>query len=323
MKAKVFLCLLFITMTLSNALAQTPKVPSLITNEATIITNYSVFIGGNITDSGGGNITSKGICWSNTKQMPEITDAKITSNSTGNNFQLYVKCLKPNTIYYVRAYATNKFGTGYGTAISIKTLSDEDGKVSDIEGNIYKTIRIGSQIWFAENLRASHYNNGDSIITTTNEIYEEEKPLYQWPANGDDELVDKYGRLYTWYVVTDKRDICPCGWHVPSQEEFTELIEYLGGDVELVGADLKESGTKNWMAPNVGATNSSSFSAIPAGARDYTSAFVWFGKSASFWSSTNNDTDDAFLYSLDHLNTEFIEDVYSHKAGHAVRCIKD
>lgn len=323
MKAITYLWILSFTLILSSAVAQTPKVPSLTTNEATVITHYSVFTGGNITDNGGSTITSKGICWSNTKQMPEITDAKITSNSAGNNFQLYVKCLKPNSTYYIRSYATNKAGTGYGNTITVTTLSDADMTTTDIEGNVYKTVKIGSQVWFAENLRTSHYNNGEPIPTTNNEIFEENKPKYQWPANGDESLVEKYGRLYTWFVVTDKRNICPCGWHVPSQEDWKELIDYLGGDVELIGANLKESGTNNWTPPNEGATNSSGFTAIPAGSRDYTSAFVWFGKSASFWTSTDNDEDDALFYSLDHLNTELKEDVYSHRAGHAVRCIKD
>lgn len=323
MNTKICLYLVIFTMILSSAMAQTTKVPTLTTNEATVITHYSLFTGGVITDNGGGGITSKGICWSSTKQMPLITDSKITSNSSGNNFQLYIKCLEPNTTYFIRAYATNKAGTAYGNTITVTTLSEADGTVSDIEGNVYKTVKIGQQTWFAQNLRTSHYNNGEQIPTTDKEIHEEENPKYQWSANGDETLVEKYGRLYTWYVVTDNRNVCPCGWHVPAQEEWAELIKYLGGDVEQIGANLKDSGTKNWDAPNKGATNSSGFTAIPSGARDYTSAFVWFGKSASFWTSTGNDIDDAYFYSLDHLNTKLVEDVYSRKAGHAVRCIKD
>ncbi len=323
MKTKNHVCFLFFVLIFSSVMGQTISLPVVKTGEAVIITHYTVLIEGVITDNGGGTISSKGLCWSESKLLPELSDEKIISSDAGNSFAAYLTCLKPNTNYNIRAFATNKAGTAYGEPITITTLSDADGTVSDIEGNRYKTVKIGSQTWFAENLRSSHYNNGDSIISTSNEIYEEEKPHYQWPANGEEELVEKFGRLYTWYVVTDKRNICPCGWHVPSQEDFAELIEFLGGDVEQIGADLKESGTSNWMAPNLGATNSSGFTAIPAGARDYTSAFVWFGKSASFWSSTDNDSEDAFLYSLDHLNTEFIEDVYSHKAGHAVRCIKD
>lgn len=323
MKIKAQISSLLLMMIFFSTMGQNTNQPVIKTNEAKIITHYSALVEGVIADRVDETITSKGICWSESKSLPEISDKKVISSANENSFVLYINCLKPGTTYYIRAFATNKAGTAYGNPITIKTLSDEDGTVSDIEGNIYKTVKIGSQTWFAQNLRTSHYNNGVSINSTNNEIYEEAKPQYQWPANGDEELVEKYGRLYTWYVVTDTRNICPCGWHVPSQEEFNELIEYLGGDVELIGAYLKEAGTDNWNAPNAGATNSSGFTAIPEGARDYTSAFVWFGKSASFWSSTENDTDDAFLYSLDHLNTEFVEDVYSHKAGHAVRCIKD
>ena len=101
-----------------------------------------------------------------------------------------------------------------------------------------------------------------------------------------------------------------------------ELLDYLGGP-EVAGGKLKETGTTHWWSPNVGADNESGFTALPAGIRDYTSTYDWFGKSASYWTSTEDNEDDAFHYSIEHDVEEVYNDVYSKKAGYAVRCIKD
>jgi len=295
-------------------------VPEIKTFEASAITHYSVLSGGKLLSDGGGTISVIGICWSRTDPDPDLTDHKLTTKQS--TFQRYLQCLEPGTEYFARAFASNEAGTAYGNTIHFTTLSEQDGSVSDIEGNIYRTVKIGDRIWLAENLRTVHFNNGAAIPTTVDEIFEEENPVYQWPANGEEDLTGLYGRLYTWHVVSDNRKLCPCGWHVPGNEEWMELIDFLGGQEEA-GGRLKDAGTRNWMRPNAGADNESSFSALPSGIRDYTSSYAWFGKSATFWTSTENDEDDALSYTLDHLNSEATENVYSKKAGYAVRCIKD
>lgn len=296
------------------------SLPEVKTLQVKTITHYTCIAGGKIISDGGSTIVKSGICWSKSNPLPDFSGDYVVSK--GNAFNEYLKCLDPNSKYYVRAFATNSKGTAFGDVVVFNTLSDQNNTASDIEGNIYKIVKIGDQIWFRENLRTTRYNNGASIPTTTEEIYEAKEPKYQWVAGNNPKNNANYGRLYTWHVVNDKRNLCPCGWHVPSKEEWTQLIEFLGGP-EVAGGKMKEAGTGKWLDPNEGANNSSGFSAIPAGIRDYTTAFSWFGQSATFWSNTENDVDDAFYYTLDHTNAEIGEDVYSKNAAYSVRCIKD
>ena len=110
----------------------------------------------------------------------------------------------------MRAYATNSGGTAYGEDVTFTTLSSNT--VSDAEGNIYNIIGIGTQVWMAENLKTTRYRNGDLIGTTTSadlDITAEDTPKYQWAYNGNESNVATYGRLYTWYAVTDSRNVCP------------------------------------------------------------------------------------------------------------------
>ena len=166
-----------------------------------------------------------------------------------------------------------------------------EGTVTDIEGNVYKTIQIEiptgnsksiettqaiTQIWMAENLKTTKYSNGDLIGTTTPatlNIYNEAMPKYQWAYEGNENYVDTYGRLYTWWAVTDNRNVCPTGWHVPTDDEWTKLVVFLGGKDDgygiwnAAGGKLKEAGTKHWSSPNTGAVNSLGFTALPGGYR--------------------------------------------------------
>lgn len=294
--------------------------PEVETIEATLITHYTAYVGGKILNDEETDISAVGICWSNVNQLPETTDDKINCTN-GTNFSDYVKCLQPGTTYYVRAFATNKSGTAYGNVISLTTVAEQNN-TSDIEGNIYETVTIGSQVWMKQNLRTTRFNSGEQIATTNQDLTDAQGASYQWAANNDINLLSNYGRLYTWYAVTDSRNLCPCGWHVPDNDEWSELIEYLGGE-EVAGGKLKESGTSHWLSPNVSADNSSGFTALPAGIRDYNANFVWYETSATFWSSSDNGDEDSFYYTLDHGMSEIVSDVYSKNAGFSVRCVKD
>ena len=119
------------------------------------------------------------------------------------------------------------------TCLLISSLSTCYSQVvKDIEGNTYKTVQIGTQTWMAENLKTTKYSNGN-IIGTTNppnkKIIGEQFPKYQWPVNGDENNTPIYGRLYTWHAATDERGVCPNGWHLPSRNDWLNLVDYLGG----------------------------------------------------------------------------------------------
>jgi uncharacterized protein (TIGR02145 family) len=187
--------------------------------------------------------------------------------------------LAPYTKYKFCAYAINKAGVNYGTVISFKTPGPT---VKDYDGNIYQTVKIGKQIWMVGNLQVTHYNNGDAIPNVTDQTTWNGLTTGALCAyNNDQTNVKTYGYLYNYYVISDPRGICPAGWHVPSLAEFETLSQTVGGN----GGALKEAGTTHWGAPNTGATNSSGFTALPAGER-LNSGFCSFGNGAGWWSIT-------------------------------------
>ena len=161
--------------------------------------------------------------------------------------------------------------------------------IIDIDGNIYPTIEIGEQNWMKENLRVTHYKDGTVIPTglssgPSGEWYMNDEGAYSVYDNNQ-QNVEIYGHLYNWYAATDSRGVCPEGWHVPSEQEFNELIEYLGGS-DIAGGKLKEAGFEHWNYPNIGATNESGFTALPAGIRyGYADLYQYINLSAFFWSS--------------------------------------
>ena len=169
------------------------------------------------------------------------------------------------------------------TSTSSNDNEDPDS-VTDIDGNVYKTIKIGDQLWMAENLKVTRYNNEDSIphITDPGMWAELNSGAYSIYEN-DTNNVSIYGLLYNWHAVTDNRKIAPVGWHVPTDDEWKELEMYLGmsqsdaDDVGWRGTDeggkLKETGTAHWISPNTGATNESGFTALPSGNRFYDGTF--------------------------------------------------
>jgi uncharacterized protein (TIGR02145 family) len=206
---------------------------------------------------------------------------------------------------------------------SCKKDEENTNTVTDIDGNIYHTVTIGTQVWMVENLKVTHYRNGDPIAKITDSA--------QWSDNltgaysvYDNKLSngDIYGNLYNWYSVANSSSLCPTGWHVPTEAEWTTLATYLGGD-SLAGDMLKESGTAHWESPNPKATNISGFTALPAGYRDRD--FSGIGSMSRFWSSTENDyysSKDRYLGSYTGFS-RFDKSLGSKFLGHSVRCIKD
>jgi uncharacterized protein (TIGR02145 family) len=136
-------------------------------------------------------------------------------------------------------------------------LDERDYIIDSRDNERYKTVKIGTQVWMAENLRTTKYRNGDFIGTTTPatlDISGESTPKYQWAYDGIESNVASYGRLYTWYAITDSRKVCPAGWHVPNSSEWNTLFAYLGGK-RVAGGKMKETGSSHWLSPNTGATN--------------------------------------------------------------------
>jgi uncharacterized protein (TIGR02145 family) len=174
----------------------------------------------------------------------------------------------------------------------------------------------------AQNLKTTKYRNGDLIGTTTPadlNITGESTPKYQWAYDGNESNVAIYGRLYTWYTVTDSRNICPTGWHVSSDTDWTTMTNYLGG--YEAGGKLKESGTAHWISPNTGATNESGFTALPGGTRF--GGFSSIGEYGFWWTPSEYSITQAYKWEM-HFDDNFVGRYANDKnVGWSVRCVKD
>lgn len=203
-----------------------------------------------------------------------------------------------------------------------KKDDNDTGTVTDIDGNGYNTVTIGTQVWLKENLKTTRYNNGDPIpeVADGTEWINLTSGAYCHYDN-DVSYTATYGLLYNWYTVTDLRKICPAGWHVPSNDEWTTLINFAGGE-DVAGGKLKEKGTIHWSGSNTEATDEYGFTALPAGYR-LGANFDPPGYYAVWWSSTEKDLSDAWIIDLISSTTKsYIEAAYK-RSGNSVRCIKD
>lgn len=197
------------------------------------------------------------------------------------------------------------------------------GSLTDQDGNTYKTIKIGSQTWMAENLRTTKYRNGDLIDTTTpstKDISSENQPKYQWTFdfNVGENNVITYGRIYTYYTTTDSRNVAPSGWHVSTSDDWETLVNFLGNE-SLLGLKLKEVGTTHWDNPNLGATNESGFTALPGGIRKSNGTFIEHGGYGKWWSSD----DKAYCKVNGDDNYVILTTTGDKNEGCYLRCVKD
>jgi uncharacterized protein (TIGR02145 family) len=193
-----------------------------------------------------------------------------------------------------------------------------DTTVTDIDGNIYKIVKIGDQYWMAENLKAIHYRNGDEIPNVADNTDWENLLIGGYCAyNNNDDYITTYGLLYNWYAVDDSRNIAPEGWHVPTYSEWQTLINNLGGQ-QTAGGEMKYAGTDYWLSPNTGATNSSGFSALPGGFRDRRGGFSSINGGAEFWVS-----DYEFSIGLANSVTSVGGTTRFKGDGASIRCVRD
>jgi len=301
--------------------------PEVITTDVIVVTPISASCSGEVISAGSTKLIEKGVCWSKSPS-PTIADSTASADLYPYlvSFELRIDGLTSEATYYVRAYATGEAGTSYGGELSFTTPADltgETGTVTDADGNIYPTIGIGSQIWMAENLKTTKYNDGASIpLVSDNTAWSLLfTPAYCWYNN--DELSNKntYGALYNWYTV-GKGKLCPVGWHVPNNSEWAVLASYLGGP-QVAGGKMKVPGTDYWKSPNAGATNSSGFSALPGGGRASYGEFGGRRTDEIFWTSSGKTSTSAWYQDISALNTELFKGANTILMGLSIRCIRD
>ena len=246
-----------------------------------------------------------------------------TTDGTGiGSFTSTITGLLAGTTYFVRAYATNSAGTAYGNELSFATTAPPITTVTDYDGNVYDIITIGTQDWLKQNLKTTHYKNGAAITYpgTDNTAWQNNTTgAYAWYNNDEATYKNTYGALYNWYAV-NTGNLCPTGWHVPTDAEWTTLTNYLGGE-SIAGGKLKA--TTLWNSPNTGATNSSGFTALPGGGRRYDGAYDDIGYSGLWWSSTESSTAYAwYRYMSYFFSNAYRYDSYK-TSGFSVRCLSD
>ena len=327
--------------------------PTVSTTPPSSISYVSAVSGGNVTSDGGASITARGVCWAIISN-PTINDDRTIDGIGTGAYNSNITCLSFATTYYVRAYATNSVGTVYGDQQSFTTQGTNPiifnpdltyGSVTDMDGNCYKTIQIGTQIWMAENLKTTRYNDGTLIpnITDNNEWANlafaewvgDQTPLtyvtygaYCWYNNDEATYENTYGKLYNWGAVGTKK-LCPAGWHVPSIEEWLivchDETDWGSGPY---GEELMEEGGTHWEISILSGTNETGFTALPGGIRDHTGTFSGISQTGSYWAG-NELGHPVYKYShpiyfyaraIEHHFTEFLS---SERNGFSVRCLKD
>jgi uncharacterized protein (TIGR02145 family) len=258
-----------------------------------------------------------------------VTDSR--TSSYGEERPIHLEGLVPNTIYHVQAFGITKTEKVYGSDLEFTTLPFDKtlifnsgliyGSLSDNEGNTYKTIQIGTQVWMAENLIATKYRDGSSIqnIEDEKKWYADTIGAYCLFKNGL-YYGNTFGNLYNFYAVAGQHNLCPTGWHVPSIAEWTILEVYLGNNA---GGKLKEAGTTHWDSPNTGATNESGFTAIPGSSR--IQGFDDVGNFGGWWSFPKHDASTSLTIEVgSKSNLLFVgKEGFYFNFGLSVRCLKD
>jgi uncharacterized protein (TIGR02145 family) len=295
-----------------------------LTTNNVIAQSITASSGGNITDNGGSTVTARGVVW-NTTGTPTISGSKTMDGSGTGSYVSNMTALSPSTTYYVRAYATNSTGTAYGNQQTFTTTATSQ-TVTDIDGNTYNTVQIGTQIWMSENLKTSRYRNGGSIPYVVGNSDWQALTTGAWSNYNHDAANDPiYGKLYNWYTTLGDT-LCPTGWGVPTDAEWTILTTYLGGE-SVAGGKMKSVGTAYWNDPNTGATNESGFSVLPGGARSSIGSFANISYVAFFWSATEFDNTNAWNRGLGNNNGYVIRNLNivnsSKSSGASVRCLRD
>jgi len=299
-------------------------VPVVTTDSITNINATTATSGGDVIFDGGAPVIAKGVCWS-TSSNPTIADSYTLDGAGIGSFTSNITGLVANVTYYVRAHATNNEVTSYGNEISFTTFVPfQCGNQIIYSGQSYNTVLIGTQCWMAENLNVGTRIDGANNQTDNSII---EKYCY----DDDVDNCNTYGGMYQWdemmqYVITEAvQGICPIGWHIPSDSEWTILSDYLGGTA-VAGGKMKEAGTIHWDSPNTGATNSSGFTGLPGGDRFTDGSFLSLGDHGLWWSSTESNYGfGAWMWFLSYHNGEFnrTDSDNDKPNGFSVRCLKD
>ncbi len=267
-------------------------------------------------------LMEKGVCWSTSKN-PDITKNKHTDTGSSLEFSHNITSLSSGVPYYVRGYAINKHGTFYGNEIQVLLLpAPVYSEVLDIDGNKYKTVVIGLKTWMAENLKVTKFNDGTSLASLSEGDFKTTNESAYTIYNSNASNVPTYGYLYNGYTVTNTKNVCMQGWHVPSSSDWYSLASSLGG-LDLAGGRMKAV-SATWSTPNDGATNESGFTGLPGGSYcriclSNNGLFADIGTDGYWWSAQSAE----FFYLTNNLTSLRTKSTGASNDGMSIRCVKD
>lgn len=297
-----------------------PSLPSVITSYSMYISSNSANCGGIVSSSGGLNNVRRGIIYSinpisDTNSV--IGGGKLIDSSLGvGSFIISLSGLLPLTTYHIRTFAVNSMGVSYGGDSVFTTLSTNLANVP--------SIGIGNQVWMKKNLSVSSYRNGDAIPEETDPFAWANLTTGAWCwYNNDSVNFSQYGKLYNWYAVHDARGLAPAGWHIPGQSEWLKLTDTCLGVSATSGGKMKVNDTTLWQSPNVGATNISGFSGLPAALRNTNGSFSNIGTNCSWWSSTPIISSMSWFCKIDNDSSKAYVSFTNNRLGFSVRCVLD
>lgn len=226
-----------------------------------------------------------------------------------------------STLLFALLISCKKNKDDTGDAPASVPIGSPGGGVTDIDGHKYASIVINNQEWMADNLKTSHYSNGDTILSGRNigDLTGMPSPKHFFYPGKDSLKMNTYGRLYTYYVVNDARNVCPTGWRIPTKADWDTLVAHVGGDTEG-GGKLKS--TSLWSAPNAGADNLSSFNAVPAGYREVVGTHEQLGKFGGWWTNTADTADRVWTFYLKYSYAYVFEEPSVKKKAYSVRCLR-
>ncbi len=301
-------------------------VPQVTTASADSVSYRRAWVGGEVVTGRGSFVTGRGVCWS-TAANPTIADSLVwVAGSYGSyigSFDCVLTHLPPDSRIYYRAFVTSSLGIGYGGLDSVMTL-DVFGTVTDIDGNVYRTVNIFGKWWMAENLVVAHFRNGDSIpYVSADSVWTSlSTDAFCFYANSPAHAAI-FGALYNWYAVSDNRNIAPEGWHVATVADWEELRDSLGGS-SVAGGKLKKTGGQYWYVPNIGATDEYGFSALGAGYRTFEGYSLSQGYIEYFWTPhpAGNNT-SATQWNVTNSSGNLLRNELPMRCGFSVRCVKD
>ena len=281
-----------------------------------------------ITYTGGNNGPYSSQSISSTGVIGLTTSLQAGSFDTGNGSLTFTVSGTPSSAGNA-LFSLNIAGQVCSISMIVQAhpTSGYGSDISDTENNTYKTVYIGNQQWMAENLKVSKYNDGTAIPNITDNTQWSNLWSGSWAYYNNDAANDaKYGKLYNSFAISPttngNKNVCPTGWHVPTDAELKVLTDYLGG-ASVVGGKMKEVSTTSWNSPNTNATNTSLFTGLPGGLRNSDGSYSLIGQACYLWSSTNYNNDNSWFRTLYYTNINVFSNFFFKRNGLSVRCLRD